>query len=607
MARSLFRDLLLDRRGNALSNITVDVFTHATTTPVPDTIYASATGPATLTNPFTVTSTNRGEVIFYLDLQPGERVDVRYSGASVVTETVTLDGVSPDDLGAGGGVTDHGALTGLANDDHPQYETSAEVNAKIATHEGAADPHPTYLTSAEGDAAYVNEGDHTAGAHNALGLSHDSLADVSADDHHAQSHSDTQHTDGPNSKPGHTHSHDADLTGVSADDHHAQVHTDTQHSDGPNSKPGHTHSHDTDLSGVSADDHHPQSHAHNGVDSSGTVAHSATTGQTTDDHHAKSHTHSGDGSGTVDHGSLTGLTDDDHPQYYTAAEVAADIATHAAAGDPHPTYETSAEAQAKVDVHTTDASDAHDASAISFVPTGTVAATDVQAAIAEVASEAGGGTRELKSFTELAVGSGTYTVPAGVTAILVECIGSGAGGAGVAGGSNAALGGGGSGGGYARKWIPSPDSSYSYTVGAGGAGGAAGTNDGSNGNTTSFGNPSVCTAGGGTGGISMTAGTAVFVNASPNGGIGTVGDFLLRGTSGLYGLRLSGSAGTSGAGGAAARGGAGGSGRSSGGAGSAATSHGGGGAGGAVISGSASVAGGNGADGRIIIWEFGPA
>ncbi len=41
------------------------------------------------------------------------------------------------------------------------------------------------------------------------------------------------------------------------------------------------------------------------------------------------------------------------------------------------------------DTHIADTTDAHDASAISFVPTGTIAATDVQAAIAEVASEAG--------------------------------------------------------------------------------------------------------------------------------------------------------------------------------------------------------------------------
>jgi hypothetical protein len=41
--------------------------------------------------------------------------------------------------------------------------------------------------------------------------------------------------------------------------------------------------------------------------------------------------------------------------------------------------------------HLANATDAHDASAISFAPAGTIAATDVQAAIEEVASEAGGG------------------------------------------------------------------------------------------------------------------------------------------------------------------------------------------------------------------------
>jgi hypothetical protein len=46
--------------------------------------------------------------------------------------------------------------------------------------------------------------------------------------------------------------------------------------------------------------------------------------------------------------------------------------------------------QTNLDNHVNDTSDAHDASAISFSPTGTVASTDVQAAIAEVASEAAG-------------------------------------------------------------------------------------------------------------------------------------------------------------------------------------------------------------------------
>jgi hypothetical protein len=91
------------------------------------------------------------------------------------------------DGGGGGGVSDHGALTGLADDDHTQYHndargdarywplstdlatqaeldalTAADVGADpagtaaaaVTAHEGAANPHPTYLTQAEGDAAY---------------------------------------------------------------------------------------------------------------------------------------------------------------------------------------------------------------------------------------------------------------------------------------------------------------------------------------------------------------------------------------------------------------------------------------------------------------------
>ena len=53
--------------------------------------------------------------------------------------------------------------------------------------------------------------------------------------------------------------------------------------------------------------------------------------------------------------------------------------------------ETPTGAQAKVDTHVNDTTAAHAASAVAFTPTGTIAATDVQAAIAEVASEATGG------------------------------------------------------------------------------------------------------------------------------------------------------------------------------------------------------------------------
>ena len=69
------------------------------------------------------------------------------------------------------GITDHGALTGLSDDDHGQYHTDARGDARysllshdhdadyepagaISTHESAVNPHPGYLTPVEGDAAY---------------------------------------------------------------------------------------------------------------------------------------------------------------------------------------------------------------------------------------------------------------------------------------------------------------------------------------------------------------------------------------------------------------------------------------------------------------------
>jgi hypothetical protein len=82
---------------------------------------------------------------------------------------------------ASSGDADHGALTGLADDDHAQYHNNARGDARysaiahshtgaydpagtaasaVATHEGLADPHPGYLTAAEGNAAYATSG-HT--------------------------------------------------------------------------------------------------------------------------------------------------------------------------------------------------------------------------------------------------------------------------------------------------------------------------------------------------------------------------------------------------------------------------------------------------------------
>ena len=140
------------------------------------------------------------------DAHPGYATD-----ADLTTHAATPHG--------GGGVTDHGALTGLADGDHPQYATDTSLNlhasnvnahhdkvhdvsdsahhsgtltdaqipatiardtevaAAVTAHEGAtnphatyatdadltahgaaADPHPGYLTPAEGNAAYSATG-----------------------------------------------------------------------------------------------------------------------------------------------------------------------------------------------------------------------------------------------------------------------------------------------------------------------------------------------------------------------------------------------------------------------------------------------------------------
>ncbi|MCP9494060.1 MAG: hypothetical protein MSG64_06335 [Pyrinomonadaceae bacterium MAG19_C2-C3] len=90
-----------------------------------------------------------------------------------------------DGIEGGGGVTDHGALTGLADNDHPQYQLAIEKNnaggyaaldengliadnrlpasiardtevaAAVTAHEAASNPHPQYLTPAEGDVLYA--------------------------------------------------------------------------------------------------------------------------------------------------------------------------------------------------------------------------------------------------------------------------------------------------------------------------------------------------------------------------------------------------------------------------------------------------------------------
>jgi hypothetical protein len=103
-------------------------------------------------------------------------------------------------------------------------------------------------------------------------------------------------------------------------------------------------------------------------------------------------------------------------------------------------------------------------------------------------------------------GSGTYTTPAGVSAIVVRCYGGGGGGAGAlsAGAGQCMVGGGGASGGSAQKLILAPSASYPYVCGAAGTGGA-GAARGTSGGDTTFNTTTVIALGGGGGGCSLSS------------------------------------------------------------------------------------------------------
>jgi len=143
-----------------------------------------------------------------------------------------------------------------------------------------------------------------------------------------------------------------------------------------------------------------------------------------------------------------------------------------------------------------------------------LAATDVQAALAEIVAKTVG-TQLLRITPFLA--SGTWTKGTDVGSVFVELSGGG-------GGSNASVvaSGGGGGGGSSRMLIAAPGATEAVTVGAGGAIGATG-------GTSSFG--AWCAASGGTAGGVTKGGL---------GGVGTGGDINLRGKGGGWGAQTGG-------------------------------------------------------------------
>lgn len=204
----------------------------------------------------------------------------------------------------------------------------------------------------------------------------------------------------------------------------------------------------------------------------------------------------------------------------------------------------------------------------------------------------------------LTVGSGTYTTPAGCTAIFVEVQAGGGGAGSVSGsGSNAAGSSGGGPGGYSAKLIAAPAATYAYVAGAKGTAGAAGNNVGNVGSDSTFGaGGGLITAKGGSAGTGMAFGTgAAAVSGATSAAAGTGGDVNYGGSSAGPGLRLSGSVAVSGEGGPSHLG-PGGRGRASAGDGEAGLSPGSG--GGGCVSTASNQTGGDGADGVLYVTEY---
>ena len=115
----------------------------------------------------------------YLDVGTGPNNVVQLDGTGILP---AIDGSQLINLpGGGGGVTDHGALTGLADDDHTQYHNDARGDARYALiakgvtngdthdHSGGDGAQIDYTTLANlptlGTAAAAATGDFTAAAH----------------------------------------------------------------------------------------------------------------------------------------------------------------------------------------------------------------------------------------------------------------------------------------------------------------------------------------------------------------------------------------------------------------------------------------------------------
>jgi hypothetical protein len=281
------------------------------------------------TNPYLITSSTTGKAQGVSAFQSGIfAIAITSDGtpaAGQVYASVNLGFLGYGSSGGGGGVSDHGALTGLSDDDHLQYHNDTRGDARYYTETelDAGQLDTRYYTETESDATFapIAEGTTNGDSHDHAGgdgaqVNHGGLGGLSDDDH-SQYHNDTRgdarylyrenvgaFTPDADYEPATKKYVDDNiggggdhgtLTGLDDADHNASYYTETEmnahdHLGGPEATVDHG-----SLTGLGDDDHAAVYAA---------IANEVTNGDT--------HDHAGGDGAQVDHGGLGGLSDDDH-------------------------------------------------------------------------------------------------------------------------------------------------------------------------------------------------------------------------------------------------------------------------------------------------------
>lgn len=255
--------------------------------------------------------------------------------------------------GKTGGNIEHGDLSGLANDDHPQYLLKSGNINQISSRDHdqldglGDDDHTQYLT--------VSRHDSLNHSPVASSIPHNSLNGITQNDHHNQIHAingpdhtgdlayqqidsivDTSGGGSSNMISGAQHVHTGsdgssqvshgNLSGVSANQHHTEF-TPTQHDSRDHSAVASTFGlselgskNHSELANVSANQHHSQQHSLGGSDHTGDLSWGqidslvdTSGGGGSSQLNRANHGHTGsDGSSQISHGNLSGVSANQH-------------------------------------------------------------------------------------------------------------------------------------------------------------------------------------------------------------------------------------------------------------------------------------------------------